>query len=522
MGNIKYPVGEQSFLQLREGGFLYVDKTKFIEKILDESKYYFLGRPRRFGKSLFLSTIKCFFEGRRELFNGLYADTMNWDWSTYPVLHLDLNIEKYQGKETLTQVLESHLINWERKYEVTATVDNLQVRFQNVIESAYRKTGKGVAILVDEYDKPLVSNIHNSELFDYFRNQLAAIYSIFKSSADYLRLVFLTGVSRFAHLTVFSGLNNIKDISFTETYSDICGITENELNQYFYDGISRLAETYDATHEETSCELKKWYDGYKFSPKGKEIYNPYSLLTVFSNLEYGNYWIQSGQPTLLYEQLKKFNVNLENVFESECSLDSLKGFDLDDPNPLPLFYQTGYLTIKEYDPSFRTVRLGLPNKEVTDGFLNYLLQKYVNLQPTTDSAFLITRFVKDLYSGNVKEFMSRLESFFAGISYQMKMDEEKNVHNALLIFIKLLGLFIKTELCTSDGRIDLFIRTEKFYYIIEVKLNGSAQEAIDQINDKAYTLPFACDRRKIFKIGISFSSNHRRPIEWIAENDNTH
>lgn len=347
MGNIKYPVGEQSFLQLREGGFLYVDKTKFIEKILDESKYYFLGRPRRFGKSLFLSTIKCFFEGRRELFNGLYADTMNWDWSTYPVLHLDLNIEKYQGKETLTQVLESHLINWERKYEVTATVDNLQVRFQNVIESAYRKTGKGVAILVDEYDKPLVSNIHNSELFDYFRNQLAAIYSIFKSSADYLRLVFLTGVSRFAHLTVFSGLNNIKDISFTETYSDICGITENELNQYFYDGISRLAETYDATHEETSCELKKWYDGYKFSPKGKEIYNPYSLLTVFSNLEYGNYWIQSGQPTLLYEQLKKFNVNLENVFESECSLDSLKGFDLDDPNPLPLFYQTGYLTIKE-------------------------------------------------------------------------------------------------------------------------------------------------------------------------------
>ncbi len=477
MGNIKYPVGEQSFLQLREGGFLYVDKTKFIEKILDESKYYFLGRPRRFGKSLFLSTIKCFFEGRRELFNGLYADTMNWDWSTYPVLHLDLNIEKYQGKETLTQVLESHLINWERKYEVTATVDNLQVRFQNVIESAYRKTGKGVAILVDEYDKPLVSNIHNSELFDYFRNQLAAIYSIFKSSADYLRLVFLTGVSRFAHLTVFSGLNNIKDISFTETYSDICGITENELNQYFYDGISRLAETYDATHEETSCELKKWYDGYKFSPKGKEIY--------------------------------------KNVFESECSLDSLKGFDLDDPNPLPLFYQTGYLTIKEYDPSFRTVRLGLPNKEVTDGFLNYLLPKYVNLQPTTDSAFLITRFVKDLYSGNVKEFMSRLESFFAGISYQMKMDEEKNVHNALLIFIK-------TELCTSDGRIDLFIRTEKFYYIIEVKLNGSAQEAIDQINDKANTLPFACDRRKIFKIGISFSSNHRRPIEWIAENDNTH
>jgi len=266
---IRYGVGEQSFEVMIEGGFKYVDKTSFIEKIIRKGQYYFLGRPRRFGKSLFLSTLKCFFQGRRELFKGLYADTMDWDWRPRPVLYIDLNIEKYQRDTDLKEVVESMLRGWEKEYDVTPLSDNISIRFREIIEAAYKKTGERVVILVDEYDKPLVSNLHNNRMFEYYRDELASLYSNFKSSAEYIRMVFLTGVSRFAHLSVFSGLNNIRDISFSDQFNDICGISEEELIQNFKEGIHELAEKYGKSDSDIRTELKSRYDGYRFSANGK-------------------------------------------------------------------------------------------------------------------------------------------------------------------------------------------------------------------------------------------------------------
>lgn len=367
MGNpVKYPVGQQSFEQLRKGGFLYVDKTMYIERLVNGSQYYFLGRPRRFGKSLFLSTLQCFFEGKRELFKGLHIDSMDWDWKAYPVLYLDLNIVKYQDDNELGNLIEHQLRQWEEMYDVTSYVDNHSIRFSNVIKAVYERTGKEVVILVDEYDKPLVNNLHNRERYEKYRADLGALYSNFKSSARYLKFVFLTGVSRFGKLSVFSGLNNISDISMNPRFAAICGITETELLENFSQGISLLAEMQGKSKEETIAILKQRYDGYHFSRISPDIYNPYSLLNTFENCTFGNYWIESGTPSLLVEQLKRTHTDVQEIMDIEAGENALVGLDLDSVSPVALFYQTGYLTIKDYDERGRIYRLGVPNDEVKE------------------------------------------------------------------------------------------------------------------------------------------------------------
>lgn len=515
---VRYPVGQQSFEMLRERDCLYVDKTQYIEKLLDDgSQYYFLGRPRRFGKSLFLSTMKCFFRAERHFFKGLYADSMDWDWEPHPVLHLDLNTESYQSSETLSDVLRSNIEQWEEEYEISPKTENLSIRFNDVIRIAHEKTGKGVIILVDEYDKPLVNNLHDPGLFTLFRKQLTAVYSNFKSSASYIRLVFLTGVSRFAHLSVFSGLNNISDISFLDKYSAICGITEQELAENFSTGIENLAEKLGKTPEHIHEELKKHYDGYHFSENCVDIYNPFSLLSVMEKEKFGSYWISSGFPTLLAQQLRRFETDLRSVFGAKCFADDLIGLDLDTPRPLALLYQTGYLTITDYNPEIDLYTVDLPNNEVRQGFLNFLLPYYANLGGEKNSRFFVYEFLTELREGDVEAFMSRLQSIFAAVPYDMHMDCERNVHNALLMLMMLLGMDVQTEYRTSNGRIDLFIRTERFYYIMELKFDKSAQEALDQINDRNYALPFAADGKEIIKIGINFSSQSRTLTDWLIQ-----
>lgn len=365
----KYPIGQQSFEVLRDKGYVYVDKTRFIEEILEGSQYYFLARPRRFGKSLFLSTLKCFYEGKRHLFEGLYIDSIDWEWEPYPVLYIDLNVVNYDSPESLSILLENHLERWEEKYGVKRIAGSIASRFTNVIHSAYNTTGKRVVILVDEYDKPLVGHLSDKDGFERFRSDLAAFYANFKSCADFIELVFITGVSRFGKLSVFSGLNNIKDISFDNRFSDICGISGEELLDVFTPGIKNLAEANGQSFEKACNELKHRYDGYCFANKGKDIYNPYSLLNVIDSEQYGNYWIESGQPTILKDQLTRFNVDLESLLHPCCSIEALKGLDLDNPHPIALLYQTGYLTIKSYNPSDSLYTLGIPNKEVEEGFL---------------------------------------------------------------------------------------------------------------------------------------------------------
>ena len=509
----KYPIGEQSFEKLREGGFLYVDKTPFIEKIINGSKYYFLGRPRRFGKSLFLSTMKCFFEGKRHLFKNLYIDSTDWDWEPYPVLYLDLNPQQYEDDETLDLHIERFLKKEEDKCNIIPDVPNHSARFADLIETMSNKTGKGVVILVDEYDKPLVNNIHNRGRFEMYRDKLAALYSNFKSSADYIRLVFLTGVSRFGKLSVFSGLNNIRDISFFPEYDAICGITEEELKVNFQEGISSLAQKFKRSYDEELLKLKRHYDGYHFSEESPDMYNPFSLLQVMANRRYSNYWIDSGKPRLLAEQLKRTDTELEKLLHIRCDQTALAGLDIDSISPVSLFYQTGYLTIRDYDFDDDIYTLGLPNEEVKQGFFQFLLPYYSSVRETESRVFVVD-FRKEMEEGRVEDFMKRLQSMFAGISYEMKFDEERNVQNAILILFSLIGMNVDTEVRTSDGRIDILVRTDKYVYVMELKYDSTAEEALAQIERKEYALPWAIDHREVIEIGINYSSEKRRIDDW--------
>ena len=515
---VKYPIGEQSFENLREGNFIYVDKTSYIEKIVNGSQYYFLGRPRRFGKSLFLSTLKCFFEGKRELFKGLYIDTIDWDWEPYPVLHLDLNNQQYKEENNLDILIENFLSIKEKEYGITPTQQDHSVRFSNLIKGMYDATGKRVVILVDEYDKPLVNNIHNRNRFEMYRDKLATIYSNFKSSAEYIRLVFLTGVSRFGKLSVFSGLNNISDISFLPQYSAICGVTEEELLSNFQQGIEDLGEESGNSFDEVVAMLKRWYDGYHFSEKSPDIYNPFSILHVLADKYYDNYWISSGTPTLLVEQLKRTSTDLTKLLNIRCDRNALRGLDIDNISPESLFYQTGYLTIKDYDPRRQLYRLGLPNIEVKQGFFEFLLPYYSNMR-TNDVRVFVFDFLDEMEEGRVEAFMKRLESMFAGIGYDMKFDEERNVQNAFLILFSLIGLNVDTEVRTSDGRIDILVRTNDDVYIMELKYDGTPEEALEQIERKEYALPWAIDSRNVIEIGINYSSEKRRIDGWKAKRE---
>lgn len=513
---VKYPVGQQSFEQLRKGGYLYVDKTQFIEMLLNGGQYYFLGRPRRFGKSLFLSTLQCFFEGKRELFKDLYIDSIDWNWETYPVLYLDLNIVKYKNETDLDNLIEDRLQQWEKLYDVTPTVTTHSIRLSNVIQAAYEKTGKEVVVLVDEYDKPLVNNLHDRDRFEMFRDELASLYSNFKSSAQYLKLVFLTGVSRFGKLSVFSGLNNISDLSLDIDFASVCGITEQELLESFESGISYLGMIHGLSRDEILALLKKRYDGYHFAMVSPDIYNPYSLLSIFSKKAFSNYWIQSGTPSILVEQLKRTHTDIQDLMDINASENSLTGLDLTSMSPVALFYQTGYLTIRSYDQRGRIFRLGIPNAEVKEGLLEYILPYYANLH-NEDSRLFAYQMLREMEEGKVDDFMKRLISMFAGISYDMEIGMEHDVRNALFILFTLIGMDVNAEVRTSDGRIDIFVRTDKFVYIMELKYDKSAQEALEQIKRKEYALPWTIDHRTVIAIGINYSSSKRRIKDWIQE-----
>ena len=515
---VKYGIGQQSFEMLRRLNYLYVDKTEYIANLLSEGiQYCFLGRPRRFGKSLLLSTIKCFFEGKRELFHDLYIDSMPWDWESWPVIYLDLNLGTFsQGVEELEEFLDKFLSEQEMRFGITATTKAVALRFADIIKAAHEKTGKQVVILVDEYDKPLVNNINNPELFEKNRILLSNLYSNFKSSAEHLRLVFLTGVSAFGKLSVFSSLNNINDISFDEDYSAICGITEDELVDSFQEGISVLGEANELNYEETLSQLKSYYDGYHFGKRSLDIYNPYSLLNVMQKRDFYCYWVQSGTPTLLAQLLKKSNAQLEEILHCNASRSDLSKLDVEALSVEALLYQTGYLTIKDYDREYDIFTLGIPNEEVKVGFLEFLLPYYSSIQNNKVSSTLRS-LLQDFENGNPDGVMRTLQTLFAGYGNTLGFGSEENVRNAMLIICSLLGVRIKAEYATSNGRIDLLVETDKYIYIIELKFDKSAAEALQQIRDRQYARPFQLENKHLFNIGVNFSSSERTLIEWQIE-----
>lgn len=512
---MKYPIGIQDFVKLRQGGFAYVDKTKFVYKLADEGSYYFLSRPRRFGKSLFLSTLEAYFLGRKELFEGLAIYDMEKEWKSHPIFYIDLNTANFRDENSLYEVLNSHVSVWEEKYGAREYETTLALRFKGVIARAAEKEGRGVVILIDEYDKPILQTLRNQELQEKHRSLLKSFYSVLKTQDRYIRFAFITGVTKFGKVSVFSDLNNLMDISMDQRYISICGMTQNELLYNFREGIEQLGEAYGDTEEETLNKLKVRYDGYHFEEDTVGIYNPFSVLNTLAKLRYKDYWFETGTPTFLVDLLKMHNYRLLDITREKVSGDVINSIDSMSTNPIPVIYQSGYLTIKGYDERFKKYRLGFPNKEVEEGFLNFLLPLYTSAG--NNSPFMVDEFVQDVESGNPERFMQRMKAFFADTSYQVVGNAELYFQNAMYLVFKIMGFYTQVERPTSDGRIDAIIQTPDYIYIIECKLDRTADEALRQINESDYAAPFAMDKRRIYKIGVNFSSQTRGVEQWVIE-----
>lgn len=512
---MKYPIGIQNFEKIRTEGFVYIDKTAFVYKLASEGCYYFLSRPRRFGKSLLISTMEAYFHGKKELFEGLAISKLEKEWHKYPVMHLDLNTEMYNKTEALNNKLNLALSEWEELYGSNPNERSLGTRFEGVIRRASEKTGSQVVILVDEYDKPLLQAIENKQLQDDYRNILKAFYGALKSADKYIRFAFLTGVTKFGKVSVFSDLNNLTDISFDRRYSAICGVTEAELHEYFDASVAELADVNGMTKDECYGQLKLDYDGYHFDWNTPGIYNPFSLLNTLSSCQFRDYWFETGTPTFLVHQLHKTNYRLDEMTEEKLSADTLNSIDIMDENPLPLLYQSGYLTIKDYDVRFKNFRLGLPNREVREGFVKYLVPYYTP-KNENKSTFSMERFVDEVENGKAENFMQRLDAFFANGDYALMGDKVLYFHNAMYVFFTLLGFYVDVERHTTDGRMDMLVQTKDYIYIFEFKIDQSAEVALKQIEEKGYARPFADDSRKLFRIGVNFSTGKRCIDDWMV------
>ena len=485
-----------------------------IFQLVKTGRYYFLSRPRRFGKSLLVSTLEAYFEGKRELFQGLAMERLEQEWVTYPVLHLDLNIDKYDTPESVDRMLNNSLAEWEQLYGSSPSEVTPALRFAGVVRRAYEKTGNRVAILVDEYDKPLLNAIGNKPLQESFRNSLKPFYGVLKTMDRYIKFALLTGVTEFGKVSVFSDLNNLEDISMNERFVGLCGITEREIHEYMEPELHELAAAQGISYEEACGKLKEMYDGYHFAENTEGIYNPFSLLNTFKSRKFGNYWFETGTPTYLVELLKRSRYNLKDLPEAVGNADVLNSIYGDD-EPLPVIYQSGYLTIKGYNPRFGTYRLGFPNKEVEKGFMEFLVPFYTSVRKD-EAPFAIERFVCEVEDGDVDAFFGRLRSFLADSPYELARDLELHYQNVLFILFKLLGLYVNVEYHTSQGRIDMVVQTEQYVYVMEFKLDGTAEEALRQIEEKQYALPFTADRRKLFRIGVNFSEKARNIEKWIV------
>ena len=533
----KLPIGIQSFEKLRRDEYLYIDKTPFIWKLVQTSSPYFLSRPRRFGKSLFLSTLAAYFLGQKELFKGLYLEKAEEEqavlenrtaWQEYPVFYLDFNIGQYLESEALSERLDSLLQEQESLYGILVAKEEESFyasRFERLLKATYQQTGKQVVILVDEYDKPLLQTmVVNEALNEQYRNELKAFYSVIKTCDEYIRFAFLTGVTKFSKISIFSDLNNLRDISLEKHYAGICGMSQKELEANFQPEIQVLADSQDLTYQETLTALQQWYDGYCFAPAGEGMYNPFSLLNTFAKERFGSYWFETGTPTFLVNYLKEahyFIPDLDGqVVLTESELQTYRAIAQE---PFPILFQSGYLTIKEYIKEARLYRLGFPNDEVRYGFLENLLPAYT-VVPFGETGKSVWQLVEDVRKGNVNGFMERMQSLIAGVSYdnfsnkELKL-REQNYQTAVYLIFKLMGQFVQTEVHCSTGRSDCVVCTADTVYLFEFKLsgNGSAEDALEQIKENAYAAKYKTDGKKIVLIGAGFEEATRTIRDWKVE-----
>jgi len=511
----KYPIGESSFRAIRESGWLYVDKTADIFRLVNENTYLFLSRPRRFGKSLLVSTLHEYFNGNRNLFTGLAIDSLDPDpWPDHAVLHIDFNGQIYTEKDNLYAMIDEHLNQWESIYGKSDIEGTVIRRFMGVIDRAYKATGRGVVVLIDEYDKPIIDCMDRPELLEANRELLRSFYGAMKSTQGQLRFVFITGVGKMGNMNVFSGLNNIRDLTLSTRFSTICGITEPELHQYFHPGVTLFADNNGWSIEETYARLKKRYDGYHFASDLTDVYNPFSILNALADSRLKDYWYRTGTPTRLIATLRNLEIPLPEISHCECDGNTLEDSDVLKKNPLPLLYNTGYLTIKSYDNDLDLYTLGFPNDEVMQGFIYNLIPFVARLSEREASGYVINC-IRAIRAGNLDKFFTTMRGFFAGFPYDLVAANESHYQDVLYCICKLLGFYVQAEYKTSQGRIDMLLGTETAIYIMEFKLDGTAEEALTQIDSRHYALPWADDGRRIVRVGVNFSRETRTIDRFI-------
>ena len=512
----RYPIGIQTFSEIRKGGYIYADKTGYVYRLAHQFKFVFLSRPRRFGKSLLVSTMKSYFEGQRDLFEGLEAGRLETEWEEYPVLHISLASAKGGTVENLNEMVGNKLSWLEDKYDIHSDGNELGKRLENLIKGCYDKFHKNVVVLIDEYDVPLLTVMHHPEMLDKMRMALRAFYAPLKDCDEFLRFVFITGISKFSQLSIFSELNNLKRITMVPEYSAICGITEQELHEQWGDAVADMAAEMGITTEEAYRLLKEKYDGYHFAEDMTDVYNPFSLLNALVDRRIKDHWFETGTPTVLVNMLQKFGTDITRLDGSMA-----RSVEFDAPTEqmksvIPLFYQSGYLTIKDYDRETDTYTLGYPNSEVFQGLMDALTPYYVWDDTMTTSNSIVDMY-RALRKGDLEEMLEHLKTFLASIPYAEGANTEGHFQQLLYEVFSLMGRYLLTEVRTAKGRIDVVWQSRTDIYVFELKIDQPAQKALQQINEKGYLIPFSYDERRLHKIGLSFSMKTHTIEEWVIE-----
>ncbi len=513
----KYPIGIQTFSEIRERNYLYIDKTQYLVDFIDKGyKYVFLSRPRRFGKSLFASMIHAYYEGRKDLFEGLAMGEYEKDWVKHPVLHFDMSAAKHMDKDMLERYLADMLTDQEAVFGYKSEKQDPNIRLKDLVVTANRLTGRKVALIIDEYDAPLLDVVHEEQNLAALRRAMQNFYSPIKSLDPYLEFVFLTGITKFAQLSIFSELNNLFNISMYDKYSAICGISSEELHTQMLPDVERLAEHLHLSVDETFERLKRKYDGYHFSKNSEDVYNPFSLIKALASGDIGDYWFDSGTPTYIIKLLQKYNVGLRDLTGQDAGVSD---FDVSPENmttALPLLYQSGYLTIKHYEPMIDLYTLGYPNEEVRTGMVRSLAANYLTPAEGTNSSFVI-KFVKAVIADDMEQALTLMRAYLAGVSYRLSNKTERDVQTIFYLVFSLIGSFIKVEEESAHGRADVVITLPSVVYVMELKFDGSADAALRQIDEKGYLIPYTADGKRLVKVGVNYSSEERTITEWRIE-----
>ena len=511
----RYPVGIQTFSELRRLGYLYIDKTAYVYRMAyANSKYQFLSRPRRFGKSLFVSTLYAFFEGRKELFKGLAIEQLEQEWQAYPVLHFDMSQGKHMDRKQLENYLHFQLSRQERKFGISTDLEDSNIRLTNLIQCVYQQTGRQVVVLIDEYDAPLLDVVHEETDLPVLRNFMRNFYSPLKGCDPYLRFVFLTGITKFSQLSIFSELNNIQNISMLPEYAAVCGITQEELETQMNADVDALSARLGQSREETLQRLKDRYDGYHFTWPSSDVYNPFSLLNAFNNGNLDSYWFGSGTPTYLIEMLRKYHVLPQQIGGREALATTFDAPTERMTDIAPLLYQSGYITITGYSATTRLYRLDIPNREVRMGLMESLLPNYVH-EYTSNGLTTVALFYGALYHEDMDGALRLLQQFLSTVPYCDHADYEGHYQQLLYVIFSLLGMYVDVEVRTPRGRVDMVLRTATTLYVVELKLDQSAGAAMQQIDLKDYPERFALCGLPVVKVGINFDRERRTISDWV-------